>query len=585
MITYPTKNKRNIEINGNKAIVLNSVGKKFPFLKKRDHRAALRNIEDFWALKDVSLDVCNGEILGLIGRNGAGKTTLLNIIAGTTTPTEGELSVNAKVKGIFNLGVGFQDGLTGKENIFLNGSIIGAAKSELECKMRNIIDFSELGNFINMPLGSYSQGMRLRLAFSIVANLYFDMLLIDEVLAVGDILFQNKCFERLMDFRREGKSLVISTQDTTLIERFCDKVVLLDHGRILFNGEAQEAISRYHRLLNQERFFVGPAQKTLNLIENTKKWSNDMSNWGKKFGTKEVVIESVEFINRFGWKCNEIRNGDPLRIKVNFTARDKIKNPHFGIAVFRNDGVYCYGPNTKFDAYNIPEFKKGKGYFILDYHKIHLRGGEYRFSIAIWDKDETLAFDYHNGCYKLTIKGENLYNELLKMPYRLNSGNFINKLTSLKRKPKCALDLSLLLDRWGKKSEANGIHAGGVKLLNSIDEEKEFFMTNEAVKLIVNFDSLELPDKDSYLWIGIYREDGVYCQGITALLGKSKDIHIFFRRLPLLPGHYRISVGIWSDSKRKFLMSHHGIYPFRMVFDRQDHGTIYLEHDWRWLLP
>lgn len=231
-----------------------SVGKKYPFTKQQ-----FSVLKDFWALKDVSLDVYQGEIVGIIGRNGAGKTTLLNIMAKVLFPTEGEVFSNGRVLGLFNLGVGFQDELTGRGNIFLNGSLLGATKKEIEDKLNSIVEFSELGDFINMPLGTYSQGMRLRLGFSIVVNLKFDILVIDEVLAVGDVLFQNKCFERLMDFKREGKTLVITNQSLDLMERLCDRVILLDHGKTLFQGNVVEAINRYRLLLNTEKFFVGRA--------------------------------------------------------------------------------------------------------------------------------------------------------------------------------------------------------------------------------------------------------------------------------------------------------------------------------------
>src|SRR3989338_6125532 len=209
-------------------IELSGIGKRYPV--KRENYI----FKDFWALKDISLSVGKGQVFGVIGRNGAGKTTLLNIIAGILSPTEGKALSSGKTVGLFNLGVGFQDELTGRENIFLNGAILGASRKELEEKLDPIIEFSELGDFIDMPLGSYSQGMRLRLGFSIIANLDFLTLVIDEVLAVGDSLFQSKCYERLMDYRRAGKTLLITSQDMGIIERLCDEALLLDHGSMLF---------------------------------------------------------------------------------------------------------------------------------------------------------------------------------------------------------------------------------------------------------------------------------------------------------------------------------------------------------------
>jgi ABC-type polysaccharide/polyol phosphate transport system ATPase subunit len=494
-----------------KAVILKSIGKKYPVMKA-PHKGVY--LEDFWALKDIDLDIDTGQTMGIIGRNGAGKTTLLNVIAGVLSPTKGELSINGRVVGLFNIGVGFQDELSGKENIFLNAAILGADRREIEAKSDSIIEFSELGNFINMPLGSYSQGMRLRLGFSIIANLDFDVLVIDEVLAVGDALFQNKCFERLIDLKRRGKTLIITTQGMELIDRLCDKAILLDHGSLLFNGEALEAITRYRNLLSTEKFFVGlPQQGKANLVENTKKWADNISDWGKKFGGKEVVIETVEFINKFGFRRNEVKSRDPLKIKVTFNVRDKVYNPHFGIAIFRNDGVYCYGPNTGYDGYNIHELKPGKGHFTLEYRSLLLAPGEYRVSVAVWDKNEKIAYDYHNAFYKLIVKGyENIRKELLNIPYIIRPSN-------------------------------------------SEDLKSKTFVTNQPLTIKID-GSLEL-----------YRDDGILCQCIKAPVRHKNKYYAYFPKMPLLPGKYFAKNGL-------------GDYPFNFIFNKQDHGTVYMDHKW-----
>jgi ABC-type polysaccharide/polyol phosphate transport system ATPase subunit len=555
------------------AVQLKSVGKKYPLIKKSDD-----GFGNFWSLEEVSFSAKRGEITGIIGRNGAGKTTLLNIIAGVIAPTKGEVCVSGKIKGLFNLGVGFQDELTGRDNIFLNGTILGTTKEELKNKLNSIIEFSELGRFINMPLGTYSQGMRLRLGFSIIANLDFDILVIDEVLAVGDALFQNKCFERLIDFRRSGRTLIITSQSTDLIERLCDKAVLLDHGRLVFHGNPVEGSNKYRALLNTEKFFVGPQEASIKLVENTKKWTDDISNWGKELGTKEVVIKKVEFINKFGWKCSKIKSGEPLRIKVYFASRNNIKEPHFGVAIFRNDGVYCYGPNTKFEGHYIPELKTGKGYFMLDYHQLFLSPGEYRISSAVWDKNETIAFAYNPGCDQLIIEGHrNVGNQLINMPFTC----FPKKCTI---KDKVYPDLSILKDKWGSKIDSEGIKIQSVKLFGRHDEKSSVLTTNDPAKLVVNL-SKPILNKDNYLWAGLYREDGIYCQGIMQPLNSGDSYTVLFSKFSLLPGGYAFSIGIWDDLKRGFSVCHHGTYPFRIVFNREDHGTIYLKHKWSWRLP
>lgn len=539
------KARANLQI---KAVELNGAGKKYHFAK-----SANSNFEDFWALKNVSFNISKGHVFGIIGRNGAGKTTLLNIIAGVLTPTEGKVSLNGRVLGLFNLGVGFQDELTGRENIFLNGAILGAAKKEIENRLNSIIEFSEIGDFIDMPLGSYSQGMRLRLGFGIVANLDFDILVIDEVFAVGDGLFQSKCYERLMDFRRLCKTLIITSQGMDMIERLCDEVMLLDHGHILFQGKPKETIDRYRALLNTEKFFTGPESRHMKLVENTKKWADDVANWGRKLGTKEVVIDSVEFINRFGLRCNKINTAGSLKINVAFSVRNRIKEPHFGIAIFREDGVYCYGPNTGFDGHDIPELKPGRGYFTLEYKRLLLAPGNYRVSVAIWDKNETLAFNYHEGYYKLAVVGyDNRNAELLNIPFKT----------------------SYLKDRIKETDKIT------VKLFNSSSQEKDRFMTNEPVRFVIKTGDNNGIARDSYLWLGIYRDDGIYCQSILAPFKKDNHLEIFFPKLSLLPGSYNISAGFCNRLQQKFLIRHDNACSFQMVFNRQDHGTVYLTHKW-----
>ena len=564
-------------------ITLRGIGKKYQFTKSTGRNTDI-DLVNLWALKDVSLDVRRGEILGIIGRNGAGKTTLLNIISGVLSPTKGKMEANGRVLGLFNLGVGFQDELTGRENIFLNGALIGAARKELENKLDSIIDFSELGNFIDMPLGSYSQGMRLRLAFSIMVNLEFDILAIDEVLAVGDALFQSKCFQRLAEFRREGKTMVITTQDMLLIERFCDRVALLNHGLLVFSGEAKEGVNTYYSILNTEKFFVAPMENKPKLIESTKKWSEDVCNWGKQLGTNEVAIDSARFTNRFGFISNKIKTGGYLKIRVRFNALNVVKNPHFGIAIFREDGVYCFGPNTVFDGHDISELKPGKAWFALDFYKILLAPGEYRVSVAVWDRNETVAFNYRSGYYRLTVSGPSIKkNWLLDIPYRFQPGSFFGRINLPEAEE--ALRSSLLNKQCGSTAASEGIKIESAKIFDAHNKETAILFTSLPANITINFSSAALPGKHFYLWVGIYRDDDIYCQGIYKKFRKGESFSIGFPSLSLLPGGYKISAGVWDNLRREFIIRHHGLCPFRMVFNRQDHGTIYLKHRWTWSIP
>ena len=555
------------------AVSVMRVSKKFPLHSPPDKETGIRR-EDFWALKDISFEVPAGQIFGIIGRNGAGKTTLLNAIAGVLSPTEGEVKIKGRVLGLFNLGVGFQDELSGRENIFLNGSILGASRKELEDKLSAIIDFSEIGDFINMPLGTYSQGMRLRLAFSIVANLDFDVLLLDEVLAVGDVPFQNKCYERIMDFRREGRTLIITTQSMGLIERLCQKAILLDHGFLLCEGGPEEVIGRYRALVATEKFFVGPLKPHDELVTKTKRWAEDVSGWGKKFGAKEVTIDSVALKNKFGFQCSSIKSGEPLKVKVSFSSRDTVKRPHFGVAIFRKDGVYCYGPNTEFDGYYIPELKKGKGSFELYFKKVLLAAGDYRISVAIWDADETLAYDYHNACYGFKIAGENNNHELTALPTE-----FVPLRSS--KSARQPLPWEYLSSKWGGSVETDASQLKSLSLLNAKKIETDIFNTGESMEARVGLAVANNKDKEFFLWIGVFTEDRVYCQGATAKVSASGIYQPCFPALVFLPGAYYLSIGVWDEDGQCLFLSH-GRRKFSMIFNRQDHGIVFLPHRWSW---
>lgn len=208
---------------------------------------------EFWALRGINIQIEKGEIIGIIGRNGSGKSTLLSIIAGTLPTSEGEILISGKISAILKLGAGFQDEFSGRENIYLNATLLGMKKPEIESRFAGIVEFSELGDFINAPLGSYSAGMKMRLGFSIVIHKDFDILLTDEIITVGDMAFQKKCFEKMVDFKRQGKSMLIATQDMGLVQRFCDRAFLLEDGGVFYAGCPDEAVENYEMLLSKKK--------------------------------------------------------------------------------------------------------------------------------------------------------------------------------------------------------------------------------------------------------------------------------------------------------------------------------------------
>jgi len=241
-------------------IRLKNIGKKFNLIHRKDtlpfgnilpHMFSHSEPEEFWALRNINMEIESGKVIGIIGRNGSGKSTLLNIISGVLSYSEGEMFLGGKVSSLLTLGAGFEDDLSGKENIYINGAILGMGRKEINAKYDNIVAFSELDGFLDVPVKTYSQGMKMRLAFSIAAHMDFTILAIDEVLSVGDVAFQKKCYERIVDFKRMGKTMLIVSQSMDLIERLCDEVYLLEDGRMVESGEPEFVIGRYLQLLSQ----------------------------------------------------------------------------------------------------------------------------------------------------------------------------------------------------------------------------------------------------------------------------------------------------------------------------------------------
>ena len=212
---------------------------------------SLGRYEDFYALRDVSLRIGRGESVGIIGRNGSGKSTLLKIIARVYKPTSGRVEVEGRVSALIELGAGFHHDLTGRENIVVNGALLGFSRREMKGKYRDIIAFAELEEFVDTPIKQYSSGMLARLGFAIATEVDPDILLVDEILAVGDEPFQHKCLERMNNFRQQGKTTVFVSHDMGLVQSLCDRVLLLDHGHLQADGPPKQVITRYHELLHQ----------------------------------------------------------------------------------------------------------------------------------------------------------------------------------------------------------------------------------------------------------------------------------------------------------------------------------------------
>ena len=279
---------------------------------------------DVWALRDVDVRIHSGESVGLVGRNGSGKTTLLKLIGGIIKPTAGSVEVGGRVGSLLELGAGFHPDFSGRENVYLNGSILGLRRDAIRRHMDEIVAFAELEEFIDLPVRTYSSGMAMRLGFAVAAHLDADVLLLDEVFAVGDEAFQRKCFGKIFEFKQRGGTIVFVSHDAAAVERLCERAVLLRGGRVEFDGPTHEAIVRYHRQLAAER---DPDERGAGLRE---------------WGTGEARIAAVEVLGPEGAPRLQFAAGEPLALRLRLVAEQAVPPPRL-VAELRGESGLLLG--------------------------------------------------------------------------------------------------------------------------------------------------------------------------------------------------------------------------------------------------
>lgn len=348
-----------------------NVWKKFKFYRKPSDR--LKEIilrrkyhSEFWALQGISFEIKKGEVLGIIGPNGAGKSTLLKILTGVVIPDKGKVEKNGRVVGLIELGTGFNYELTGLENIYLNATLLGLSKNEINERLKNIIDFSELGDFIYRPLKTYSSGMIMRLAFSIAIHTNPECLIIDEALTVGDAHFQQKSFKKLKDFIKEGKSIIFVSHDMNSIKVFCNRAILLHKGKIVDEGDPQKVVRSYNRL-------IAIVEK-----ENIKVFS---SKRGGSYGTFEAIIEKVS-IKGVESGTNIISSGENAVVEVKVRSFKKLDNVVAGILIRDRFGQDIFGVNTYYLRKKVSFERNGK-YILRFEFPLNIGVGRYTLTVAL----------------------------------------------------------------------------------------------------------------------------------------------------------------------------------------------------------
>ena len=392
-VPSPARSSANVIRLGQVSVRYRLPHERYATLKEHTIRWLQRRVQydDFWALKDVDVDIAQGQVLGIIGRNGAGKSTLLKVISRVLRPTRGHVWVRGRVAPLLEFGAGFHPELTGRENVFLNGAILGFSHAEMERKFQRIVDFAELGDFIDAPLRTYSSGMIARLGFAVATDVEPNILIVDEVLSVGDAAFQKKSVERIQSFRAAGTTILLVSHNLGLVESMCDHALWLDHGRVLAHGPADRVVHQY-------------LYRDLQIEEGRLADSNGPSA-DQRWGSRRAEIVRVSLLNGQGEEERIFRTGDPLVLKMDYEVHCPIPSPIFGMGIHRQDGTHISGPNTRFAGLNLPTLE-GRGAVTFRIPYLPLLQGLYYITVAITNREDTEIFDFHDRCYPFRVEND-----------------------------------------------------------------------------------------------------------------------------------------------------------------------------------
>lgn len=348
--------------------------------------------KDFFALDKVSFEVEKGQTVGIIGTNGSGKSTILKIITGVLTPTEGTVEVNGKISALLELGAGFNNEYTGIENIYMNGTMMGYTKEEMDKKLPEILEFADIGDFVHQPVKTYSSGMFVRLAFALAINVEPEILIVDEALSVGDVFFQSKCFRKIDEIRQRGTTVLMVTHDMGSVIKYCDKVVLLNRGHFVAEGSAGDMVDLYKKILANQ-FDIEETEEveeqTEQLSESPKNDENEI--WKEKlglnaenieYGHKKAEIIDFGIFDHNGEISNIVTKGEKFSIKMKVKFHEKQINPIFAYTFKDKKGTEITGTNTMLENCELIEANEGEIYEVEFVQNAIMQGGEYLLSLG-----------------------------------------------------------------------------------------------------------------------------------------------------------------------------------------------------------
>jgi lipopolysaccharide transport system ATP-binding protein len=359
--------------------------------------------KELWALRDLNFDIYPGQSLGIIGRNGSGKSTVLKLIARILRPTSGQVTVRGRVSALLELGAGFHPDLTGRENIALNASVLGLSRQEVDEKFDSIVEFSELGDFIDMPVKHYSSGMYMRLGFSVAIHVDPDILIVDEILAVGDQAFQAKCIDRIHEMHRDGVTVLLISHNLSVVRRMCSDLIWLENGRMRASGSTENVAYQY-RFQSSEA--IGRQMTSSSREQAFRRW-----------GSGEIEITGVRFLNAEGSEKRYFQTGDEMTVEITYAAHQSVPEPEFGLAIFRNDGLQVNGPSSHLAGLKTGEIS-GAGIVRYRIESLPLLPADYQVSAAIHTPYLTHAYDFHERAYPFRVVsgGTNESDGLVALP-------------------------------------------------------------------------------------------------------------------------------------------------------------------------
>ncbi|MGE0448409.1 MAG: ABC transporter ATP-binding protein [Vicinamibacterales bacterium] len=432
-------------------------GRQFATLKsallQRSILKDLQSSETFTALTDVSFNVRKGSTFGVIGRNGSGKSTALKLVAGITKPTSGRVRVDGRVSALIELGAGFHPEISGRENVFINGIMLGLSKRQIESRFDEIIDFAELREFIDAPVKTYSSGMYMRLGFAVAIHVDPDVLLVDEVLAVGDEGFTHKCLDKFAEFRRRNKTILLVTHSLSLVERFCDEAVWIDEGRVMGHGDPKRIVDAYLTAVerSEETLLAAETARAVEAAthapaaaaahagdhaaaESTRTahaaadTSADEASSGAelpedgfqavegRWGSREIEIVDVALLDKDGKSSHVFHSGDPMSVQLSVVAHAPASDFVFGVGLFNADGVCCYGTNTYLEEMT-PVAIEGQIQATFAIDRLDLVEGTYKLDLAVHKRDG-YPYDYHRLLYTFRVKSRTHDAGIYRPPHR-----------------------------------------------------------------------------------------------------------------------------------------------------------------------